>query len=377
MNRPNNINSPKRKTFLTKLEHNKKAIWLTILLALAGGYALHELTEKETFKAKVETPASLKWRKINDLYSYYMWFSWKRETLWDSINFNPEEIIHQLYEKKLKNNHRNDFVVAQKFYDEVIKKIDFNTVDPSDIDTYLSHIEKAIDEVKDNFNWEKFGKDKFQSNTNKTSLFKHICKNIDEESLLSYSMTELFPWTEWIFNKEFLSFILEHGGEKFLQYLPAIYDDYTSFWPYQFTYLALADYGKTKNWASQTNIYLPEHYRIPGSVNQLKWDQHHKAAYLFAMYNIAQLVKRNDIPQGALSMISKGKYKNDLAELIAIMHNKPGKWADFLKEWYRLQNNQTYDKNKNGKVDIYEAYPWSKIASQYGKKTYHNKNAIN
>jgi len=359
-----------------KLQQNQRNIWLAILLTLGVGYGIHEFSHKKhQYQANIEVPAELKGRTLNDLYSYYIWWQGDRETLWDSVHFDPKQIIEELYEKKFSRMNSKNLKVAKQFYDETVSKVDFHDVTPITVDQYSHSIRESIKEIQNNFDWEAFNKKRFEDNSKNAEIFKNICKNIDEDCLLAYSMTEFFPSADGKLNKELLSFLLKNWGEKFLFYLPAVHDDYTSFGPYQFTYLALADYNGQKNGASKLNTYLPAEHKIPGSVNKLEGNEHHKAAYLFAIYNISTLMKHPDLVK-ALTLLTQKRYKNDLAELIAIMHNKPANGKVFLRERYRLQHHKEYDRNKNGKIDMFEADPTDKCSSEYWRKTYNNKEAL-
>ncbi len=337
---------------------------------------------------KIQTPANLKWRKINDLYSYYLWYKGRSSEIWNTIEFNPKDIISLLYKKKFKKV-ADWFDVAQDYYKKVVSKIDFTKSESSNIEEFRIKIRESISDIKANFDRDKFSKDRLWWSTTKLKLFKNLCDNIDDKSLIAYSMTELFPSTDGKLNKEILDFLLRHWWEDFIYSLPAIHDDYASFWPYQFTSFAVYDTGKEKRWASITNDFLKK-YSIPWSVTKLRKEDHHKAAYLFAMYNLSRLID-NPENEKALKLISTVEKKNDLAQLIAIMHNKPANWKDFLQERYKLNTNKTYlekrtyknkklihnyDLNGNKRIDLYESIEYLSTSHSYWKKTYFNRKAL-
>ncbi len=363
-----------------------------------------ELSEKlndnkidlKTFDNKIKTSDWLKWRKVWDLYSHYLWYNWKSVEIWDTILFKPNKILEELYWRKFKRENTKWFTVAKDFYDNTVSKIDFDIVEPSSLELMTENIKTTIKNINENFDRERFWKEKLKWNEEKIKLFKKICNNIDENCLLAYGMTELMPSPDWNLNKEILDFLLKNWWENFVMNLPAVADDYTSFWLYQFTSFAVYDASGRQEWASVMNLYLPKELKIPWSVTKLQWQDHHKAAYLFAMYNLYTLIFKAEWDMiKALELLTNQKDNNDLAQLIAIMHNLPANWKVFLDEWYKLntdkaylnkkqgtgKNKYNYDLNNNKKVDLYESFVWKQNTPKnwshnYWKKTYYNRKTL-
>lgn len=93
-----------------------------------------------------------------------------------------------------------------------------------------------------------------------------------------------------------------------------------------------------------------------------------------------------------MQLLALPEYKNDLTQLIAIMHNMPAYGDDFLQEWYRLNTDPKYlykkthnkdhkriyeyDTNKNHKIDLYESKIKPHLSHNYGMKTYFNRKAL-
>jgi len=401
LNAPNDIiNSPKNRKNSPQEDSDKwwgkisgfKKLWIAFALIIALWLWCKEKSKNWTVvqNFKKPTPENLKWRKVNDLYSYYLWYWWERFQIWDSLNFNPNEIIQSLYEKKFKKIP-SWFEAAKKFYEDTVSKKDFNDFEACNYKILEDKIEESISDINSNFDWDWFWEKMLWWDKDKTKLFKAACNNIDEKCLLAYSMTELFPSCEGELNKNILNFLLQNGWEDFIYYLPAVNDDYASFWPYQFTSLAVYDANWEKRWASIINQFLPQEIGIPWSVVKLVWSDHHKAAYLFAMYNIYTLIKnKNNI--APLNLIKNSKHKGDLTQLIAIMHNKPANGKDFLQEWYKLNTDKkyldkkthnrkwevtyNYDVDKNGSIDLYESKLSPSTSHWYWKKTYYNRRAL-
>lgn len=344
----------------------------------------------KTIEYKIKTPDALQWKKIWDLYSHYLWYNWVSSQIWDTITFKPNKILSELYWRKFNRDNDKWFTVAKDFYENTVNKIDFDIVTPSSLELMKWNIKSSIEDVNKNFGREKFWKEKLKWNSEKIKLFKNICETIDEKCLLAYGMTELMPSKEWNLNKEILDFMLKNWWENFVMNLPAVADDYTSFGLYQFTSFAVYDTWNQQEWASIMNWYIPKELKIPGSVTKLNWNDHHKAAYLFAMYNLYNLVFKADWENvKALNLLISQSDNNDLSQLIAIMHNLPSSGQKFLSERYKLKtdknylNKKTHDKkwnknyehdiNDNWKIDLYESLLTPTASHKYWEKTYYNR----
>lgn len=122
-------------------------------------------------------------------------------------------------------------------------------------------------------------------------LFRQLEQHINATSLITYALTEVMP-NAGRTGVETFDFLLRNAGRQYIESFPALYDRYLSFGPYQFTSLALYDAGGKRGASLINGICKPS--QIPGSVSKLEGNQHHKAAYLFAVYNLAALVNSLD-----------------------------------------------------------------------------------
>ncbi|MEI6425793.1 MAG: hypothetical protein WCO66_00400 [Candidatus Absconditabacteria bacterium] len=392
----NEIGSEKTSGFQKGIEHIKQnkikvGSAIAIVLGMAAGIYTYEHQKQQDHGFTTKAPQELVDKEIHDLYSYYLGCNGDTTIIGDSVYFQPKEIIDALYARKFSRPNKEHLKVPKYFYTGKVSKIDFTKFTPVTLDEYLESIDQNICLVQEHFDWKSFDTDYYKNDSTRAQLFKNICENIDGTSLLAYSMTELFPNPDGQFNKDFFAFLLKHGGTKFINNLPAIYDDLTSFGPYQFTYLAIYETPERQEGASNMNPYLPKQYQIPGSITKLEGDDHHKAAYLFAMYNIQQLTKHDNNLE-ALKLLAQPEHKNNLTQLIAIMHNMPSYGSGFLQERYKLTTdseylykkthdeygklNRNYDTNNNGKIDLYESKLRPILSHNYGKKTYYNKKAL-
>jgi hypothetical protein len=150
-----------------------------------------------------------------------------------------------------------------------------------------------------------------------------ISKMLRGVDLVAYGMTELLPSSEGDFNVKFMRIILENAGSNYLMAIPAMSDMYLSFGLYQFTSYALRDDAERKAGVSKVNYFLPERYRIPGSVIKLRNGENHRAAYLFAVHNILMLVRNlNDKQLRNLDKVYKQK-GGDIVTYVATSHHAP------------------------------------------------------
>jgi hypothetical protein len=176
------------------------------------------------------------------------------------------------------------------------------------------------------------------------ALLQRFESAINSKMLLAYATTEIMP-TKGAHSDAGLSvleFLLNNAGEEYVALLPALNDSELSFGPYQFTYRALDEYqapvvkvinGKKvivqetyRNGASLMNSILPKS-QIPAHVADLRGADHHKAAYLYALYNIGCLVKRlgeNDphLPGKFLDHFDQMP-EDTILEFIATAHHEP------------------------------------------------------
>lgn len=381
----------------------KQKAWLIGLLALTwviGTQKLMNITDntkvnietvldsdnsEDILDEKYNPSFKVKWRKYSDLYAGYLWYfekwnNWRIDfwstQIWDKIEVPQDvnELMDLFWKKKFQRKNTKGFTVAKNFYDNTIKNIDFNTSPKSSISEYKNDIKTSIWDIVSNFDFDQSNKDFLKNNPKswsheKQELWEDIVKKIDENVILSYNMTEFFPqWAPWgKMEYRMLNHILKQYGEDFVFHVPAVYDDYASFGSYQFTSFAVYDTPERKEWASIMNQYVDSKFKIPGSVTKLQWNDHHRAAVLFAMYNLRRLIVRfseNDI-KDIKNDIEKNSFKSIIAQIIAIGHNYP---AD-LKYVSKILSNSLDD------WKFYEEMKW-RHTYQYAKKTYWNYNAL-
>lgn len=131
-------------------------------------------------------------------------------------------------------------------------------------------------------------------------------------------------------NKLILDFLLKNAGREYIESIPAMYDPKTSFGPYQFTEYALYEVPRRgKRGASIINQAVKESEKIPGSVALLRGEQHYKAAFLFMIENIANLVNKRC---AALNSVWRAN-KDDLIMFVATSHHMPSPALNAARRW--------------------------------------------
>ncbi len=206
----------------------------------------------------------------------------------------------------------------------------------SSLKAFMASAEQIAQATYNGIDW-KMLSDNFGFKGKKARLFKQAAKKFaGGKELVAYGMTELFPSHDGNWNCRLLDYLLRNAGVNFVMAIPALYDTYSSFGLYQFTSLALRRTKDGKAGASNINNYLPTDLRIPDSVNKLTGDNHHRAAYLFAIYNMAFLIKGlNDKQVAKLTkyLAENKEHSVKLIQFIATAHHSPRNAIRSAKRW--------------------------------------------
>jgi hypothetical protein len=176
---------------------------------------------------------------------------------------------------------------------------------PMTLDEYENQINEVVDELRKGLKWSKFSKPK---------VFKLAMESITAKDLLSIAATETMPEDRAGLNRSILDFMLQNAGREFLEAIPSLGDKLVSFGPYQFTHYAINHGGGV----NKMNHFLPKSLRVPGDVSLLRGDDHHRAAWLFAAWNIHQLA--NNLSDDDFRYFVRS---GQLLDYIAMAHHKP------------------------------------------------------
>jgi hypothetical protein len=209
---------------------------------------------------------------------------------------------------------------------------------PGEGETILNYRRSAFDSiqsVKNEFNSSELSK-RFVLKQHQLKAIERFMTSIDPELLLSYAITELMPSNHGGINVDAFDFLLQNAGRGYVERIPALGDRLLSFGPYQFTSIALRDSIDAKNrpvlhGASRIDATL-RHSQIPPNVVSLRGDDHHKAAYLFAAYNLTHLAK--DIGEQACEELLRHQNELDDAvrDYVIAAHHRPAEARSAFKK---------------------------------------------
>ncbi len=263
-----------------------------------------------------------------DLYAAYLGYPGTQIPATLSIDWNTQ--LDALWDRKLRR--RGITPVARQA--AVALVAEYATRDPGRI-SLESYQEIAGNQAKAicaELDWDQVGRT-YRLNEREAALLQRVSCNMGGRVILAYTMAELLPSTNGELNRDYLDFLLRHGGRRYLESLPALHDDITSFGPVQFTEYAVYDVPGERRGASKVNVSLPENLRIPGSTLYLRENDHLRAAYMFAVSNLADGIRSLNERQLATFERVAGPRGVDVAQFIAVAHNKPANGRRALRAW--------------------------------------------
>jgi hypothetical protein len=261
-----------------------------------------------------------------------------------------ERQLDRLWDIKIEK-YPNRPVVEQTYRDRVAKYNQARATKMS-LDDYISSAQSAIEHVQRNIDWQKVGSDKNLSDR-KTDLVKEICTSLDGRDLIAYAFTELLPAIDGEFNKALFDNMLRNGGREYVELIPAMFDDRLSFGPYQFTSYALRELEGKREGASIINAAMPKEARISDSVANLDGDDHHIAAYLFAIQNVASLAAQLSTAQTRTLERVWSDNRDDIVKYIATAHHGPTASRTAARRWLDNDANSDYTVSTTGRFTAY------------------------
>lgn len=271
---------------------------------------------------------ALEKKKFGDLFTQYTGI---RGEVPAEVNVNFHAQLELLWAKKIERFPGNKVVTEAS--QKILEKYRTESHETLTFEKYKAQVQAVVDTTKASISWEKVaemkGLDKDQR-----KLAEKIVQGIDANGVIAYSLTELMPSANGNLNKDVLEFLLKYAGSKFVYSIPAIGDKMTSFGPYQFTSYALHDLPGDRRGASVINQALPKNLRIPGSVIMLEGNGHHRAAFLFMIDNICELVKRSGKAEGWKQLDkNQAHMKKQVIVFCAAAHHLPAKAKSMAQAW--------------------------------------------
>lgn len=242
------------------------------------------------------------------------------------------------------------------------------------IEDYTEYVHALVENVRDSLQWPRIEK-RFALGAHQATLLQRFERELNGESMTAYAMTELMPTEHGPTNVRIMDFLLQNAGKSYLDSVPALGDRELSFGPYQFTAHALrqSDGKRQPDHGASLMDALLERRVLPPNVASLRGDDHYRAAYLFALYNLTLLVKDFGEKESERLLPHVQQLVSAVHSYIPAAHNAP---SDARKEFIRYAN--AISRGREGhilKKTEYGRYLKPRVA-MYVKKTHANLRAL-
>lgn len=310
--------------------------------------------EKETKAMTVDT-RSITGRKLGGLYADITGIEGVVETS-HTVNFG--ELLVGLWTRKLDRKNVSSATIHAaeepiKLFLEQPKKMKLKQF-IAEADTQVTLVKRALD----------FGLvcKGYKLNEVECKVFKSLALDVRGVDLVAYGMTEIMPSAEGDLNVKILEILLQNAGSNYMFTIPALYDRMLSLGFYQFTSYAVN--GVKNEGASRMNMFLPRTIRIPGSVIELRNGEHHRAAYLFALHNLANLSKQTNEKEFATLRKALKQKPGEIVTFMATAHHAPTPAIRSAKHWLSKGAKGTLNNHLVGRL------------RPYGKKSDNNLAAL-
>lgn len=299
-----------------------------------------EMIPQETNVITTVPTQSLQGAKLGSLYVLYLNLS--ETKIPDTLYVNFFETLSHMWDKKVEKSPDNSVVHNMR----ISALEQYATCTKMSLSQYKKIIDTTCRNLYKNMNWNTVA-ELYNLSPAELKYVEKATKKIGSNELLAYALTELMPSSHGPINVQVFELLLNHAGREYVELIPALADDLTSFGLYQMTSYAVFDTPDEKRGASIANQALPSSLKIPGSVSKIRGNDHHKAAWLFAVHNLAMAQKHGcDI----------NFTKKELVEFIAMTHHNPEQTFSF--------------------VQGLAAPNWVKRLTEYAEKTAKNYKAI-
>jgi hypothetical protein len=222
----------------------------------------------------------------------------------------------------------------------------------TDLPTYLGDVQERIDASYAAINFDGLC-DKFKADTSECELVRTAARGITAEHIVAYGLTELMPRPkDGEFNAAMLDHLFQNAGMEFVMSFPALGDPLGSKGLFQFTWMGHSNSPEEgRQGAAHLNPFVAREYKIPESVigpMGLKPNDHDRAAYYFAIYNIVSLVaKLNDDQKASLAKVVADGRTDEVAEFVATSHHAQGDVRKFARRWLKHPEKPFRDFLKN------------------------------
>lgn len=227
--------------------------------------------------------------------------------------------LRLLWDRKIDRSGRNP--VVKKTGAEVVAKYCGTTPGRLSLKQYRSEVGQVVSDSLTRIDWPMVGRIEGLS-PRKLTLVRNIAGSLTGDDFLAYAATELMPSDDGNLNLLVFDFLTKSAGRGYVESIPAVFDPYTSFGPYQFTQFAWFHVGKERRGGSIVNPALRPPLKHE-SVAQLRGNEHHVAALLLAIHNLAHVVSGLSERQTTVLESVWSKRHGDVVQYIAVAHHMP------------------------------------------------------
>ena len=301
-------------------------LFLAILLGFVGCEASAQKCAKvkpHADRVGTYTAGELAGRTLGDLYAAYI----GARLIPPKVTVDPGRQLDSLWLVKL-SCHKNAAPVVSKLHRELLtsyrKKRSALT-----LGEFIELADRQVKSVQGDLDWRKFSSI-YRLTPAEEVLVARLAARLSGRDFVAYGMTEVMPSANGVLNLQVLEFLVRNFGPEFVFGIPAIHDRYASFGLFQFTSFAVN--GETKEGASMASQALKRGY-LPSSVAEVRGEMQFRAAYLFAMHNIAKMVKHLTPHERTVLSGLGGKNHDDLIQFIAASHNGPAFAQRAARRW--------------------------------------------
>lgn len=269
---------------------------------------------------------SLQKYKFDDLYSDLLGL---KGQVPPSARIDFEDNLETMWDKKL-NRKRGVTKSAEGAAGGVVAYYAKNQTRMT-LQQYVTWINHDVEGLKKSVDW--IGLCGVKLRGDRCKLLREIAEKTYGVDLVAYGMTELFPSANGTLNVRLMEVLLQNAGRQYLETIPAMHDRLTSLGLWQFTQYAVYNVGREVRGASAVNLYVGKPYKIPGSVLALRNEHHHRAAYMFAVANLKDLVRLMSDKEVANLLRGHRKHLDELVQFIATAHHLPGPAIKGARRW--------------------------------------------
>lgn len=316
-------------------------LFILIFLALSSLYGNAKPVEVDL--------SAITGRRVADLYGEYLGLTGVAPP---KAKINFEENLGALWDRKLER--RRVTPSTERHAPKVIEQYRRQNKATMTLGQFIDEADREITLARRHINWRDLCSS-YRLDDRRCKLLQSIGDNIRGKDLVAYGLTELMPSTDGQFNVQFLDILLRHAGREYVQALPALYDGMLSFGFYQFTSHALRHDSSVVTGASRVSQYVGNRAKLPGSVALLKGEEHHRAAFFFAVNNLAQLITRLRNRDVSLLQRDHKKVHGEIVQYIATSHHLPGPAMRGARRWIANDMRQPLRVSLNPKLQRYAA----------------------